>query len=589
MNPSRLTRRQVLGTTAALAGGTVAAGWSSESARAATTEHGTTDQTAQAQPPRACLEFDARAYVELQPEFLHTQTPTYPRIKRMHDGRYLLLYQDLHIGWNIYWSTSHDLQSWTDPQKLYASYPITVGGERDDRAYSTADAAVLHNGDILTVVSYRASANFYKNFDVSGLALRRSRDHGATWDDEQVAYIGPNWEPAIYQTTSGEVQIYFTNIAPKMALEDTPHSSGVGLIRSFDNGYTWHPDVTGYPYEAQRVAQQYSRTTDDGVKVFTDQMPGVVETGALGRIAMAMESQFPEMQHSQISMAYTRHDWPDHLSLDEIGPTDHVDKIFQGAAPSMDRFPSGETVLAYNTLLPQLPGDRQWVRLGDRDARVFGEPNSYLPGEGYWGDILVTDKQTAVASMAKSISSTKKSIMIGTLRLNRAIRALKAHPGHARHITHWPPTENCFFVGSDSQAQAIITAAKHRGRLHLVCDRRDRALTPADRIDLFLTGKHDRIRITLAPDGITQVARWVEGEYRTAPSSLLEAKQLKATAEDSSMWELSITPSAIRPAHGVIRFAVVLYNDDGDGKETIDTLVGIDPDDPATWLDIEIA
>ncbi|GAA1341673.1 hypothetical protein GCM10009635_55310 [Actinocatenispora thailandica] len=353
------------------------------------------------------MQLDLSRYVELDADFLHTQNAHYARIKRMRDGRFILFYQDSPQAWNIYCTTGRDLKHWAAPKKLFSSHKILDGA--DDRCYSSGDARVLDNGDILAVCSFRANHRFSLDMKLDGLMLRRSTDNGRTWQDEQVIYVGANWEPFVHQTGSGEVQVYFTHSAPKRAVENTKGSTGVAIIRSFDRGRTWTPHVTDYPYAAYRVAQQYTRTNDDGVKMFTDQMPSALQINSNGGIALAMESHLANGDYL-ISLAYTAHDWPVELGMDEPGPADRQNNVFLGAAPYLARFPSGATVLSYNH------ASRQYLRLGDSDAREFGDPTAYLPGDGYWGSTEVIGPRQLVSTMA-NVRSDGNKIMIGVLDL----------------------------------------------------------------------------------------------------------------------------------------------------------------------------
>ncbi|MGW7686631.1 exo-alpha-sialidase [Kribbella sp. NPDC054772] len=356
----------------------------------------------------ASLEMDASRYVELDADFLNTQTAHYARIKRMRDGRYILFYQTSPQAWSIYWTTSSDLKQWAKPQLLFATHKILDGA--DDQCYSSGDARVLDNGDILAVCSFRANRGFSTNMKLDGLMLRRSTDNGRTWQPEQVIYVGANWEPFVHQTETGEVQVYFTHTAPKRVLENVSGSTGVAIIRSHDRGRTWTPNVTESPYAADRVAQQYTKTTDAGVKMFTDQMPSALQTHP-GRIALAMESHLANGDY-MISLAYTAQNWPDKLGMDETGPADRQNNLFLGAGPYLGRFRSGESVLAYNQ------ASRQYIRLGDSEARDFGDAVAFLPGKGYWGAIEVTGDRTLVTTMA-NVRSDGNKIMIGVLRLVR--------------------------------------------------------------------------------------------------------------------------------------------------------------------------
>ncbi|TWD80297.1 BNR repeat protein [Kribbella amoyensis] len=393
----RIARRHLLAGSVAAVGATVVAG---------------AGTSAQAAGPRSlhrapALDLDPTSYLELDADFLGTQTAHYPRIKKMRDGRFVLFYQSSQHSWSVYWTTSRDLKTWDKPRLLFATRKILDGA--DDLCFATADGCVLDNGDVLAVCSFRSNLHFSTAMDLDGLVLRRSVDHGRTWQAEQVIYTGANWEPFVHQTDSGEVQVYFTHSAPKMAVEKTKGSTGVGIIRSRDRGRTWTPHVREYPYAADRVAQQYTRTTDTGVRMFTDQMPSALQIRPHGRIALAMESHLANGKY-MISLAYTARNWPDKLAMNEPGPADRQDNLFLGAGPYLARFPSGESVLAYNQ------GSRQYLRLGDREAREFGDPVTFLPGTGFWGSIELAGPRRLVTTMA-NVRPDGNKIMLGVLDL----------------------------------------------------------------------------------------------------------------------------------------------------------------------------
>lgn len=396
--PSKIGRRGVLVGSAVGLGATL-------SVLPTTPAHGTGGP--HRRPPS--LELDEKRYIELDADFLQVETAHYPRIKKMRDGRFLLLYQGSQHSWDVFCTTSRDLKRWDEPYKLFASHKINDGA--DDRCYATADACVLDNGDILVVCSYRVDQGFSSRMELDGLMMRRSRDHGRTWSKEKSIYVGANWEPYVHQTDTGEVQVYFTHIAPKLAVEQTEGSTGVAIIRSYDNGRSWTPDVREYPYAADRIAQQYTRTNDEGVQMFTDQMPSVLQLGRGGRMAMAMESHLANDDY-MISLVHTRHNWSRTLEMNESGPDDRADNLFLGAGPYLARFPAGPSVLAYNR------SGKQHIRLGDREAREFGDPETFLPGDGFWGAIELISRRRLVTTMTNTRDDGNR-IMIGVLDLVR--------------------------------------------------------------------------------------------------------------------------------------------------------------------------
>ena len=227
------------------------------------------------------LESNFRRYVEVGNDKLRIKNAIYPRIKKQAEDNYLMFYQDGQIGWNIYYSVSSDLVNWSLGFKLFNSVKIDVDGIEDDKCYSTCDAIVLDNGDIMAVASFRSNKNFRKDNRFNGLAMRKSSDGGKTWSEEKVIYTGSNWEPSLLQLPDGEIQVYFTHSAPKnqpqieagVPTSQIVASSGTAIIRSRDYGETWDPYVTEPPYAAWRVCQQYVETKN-GIQVFTDQHAG---------------------------------------------------------------------------------------------------------------------------------------------------------------------------------------------------------------------------------------------------------------------------------------------------------------------------
>ena len=183
----------------------------------------------------------------------------YPRIKKMADGKYIMFYQGGRVASRILYSISPDLINWSEPTLLWTPYNITTIEGKDIRRFTTADAVVLPNGDIIVVCSYRASSG-YKNGVDCGLVMKRSSDNGISWSDPQYIYEGTNWEPYLLCLPNGDIQCYFTDCIPSIK------DSGTSVITSHDGGQTWG--------EYKKISRQY-KYLSDGHKIFTDQMPSV--------------------------------------------------------------------------------------------------------------------------------------------------------------------------------------------------------------------------------------------------------------------------------------------------------------------------
>src|SRR5690606_14442774 len=181
---------------------------------------------------------------------------------------------------------------------------------------------------------------------------------------------------------------YFTDSRTHIA----EYNTGTALIVSNDNGATWTPAHGEAPRRV--IRQKFGE--QGGVGLYTDQMPGVIQLNDSDRLAAAMES-YNNASNYYLSLAYTGNDgqWTD-LAQDQEGPQDRNDYIFAGAAPSLAQFPSGETVLSYNTDANFL------LRLGDTGAANFGEPYGPFAKTGFWGTIEPLDPHRMIGAMHTS-------------------------------------------------------------------------------------------------------------------------------------------------------------------------------------------
>ena len=176
------------------------------------------------------------------------QYPRYPRIRRMSDGTYIQMWQtpantDLSTnnGKDVYYALSSDLKTWTTPAKLFASRSVTTTTGSDTRHYTNGNGIVLSNGDFLAVAAFRTpkTYNYINSKSDQGLVIRRSKDCGKTWTNEQTIYNGPCWEAHLMEFESGELHCYFAESRPWIS----GSHSGTSLVVSNDGGNTWSPAV----------------------------------------------------------------------------------------------------------------------------------------------------------------------------------------------------------------------------------------------------------------------------------------------------------------------------------------------------------
>lgn len=120
----------------------------------------------------------------------------YPRIKKLYGGRHIMTYQSGRLGPRIFCSTSDDLVHWSRPKLMLAPEKVEVEGVMDLQLYSTMDMAVMPDGEILAVCSFRAR-KLYSKDKGGGIVLLRGSSDELVWTEPQVIYRGINWEPCL--------------------------------------------------------------------------------------------------------------------------------------------------------------------------------------------------------------------------------------------------------------------------------------------------------------------------------------------------------------------------------------------------------
>lgn len=413
----------------------------------------------------------------------------YPRVKKLQDGSYILLHMDYRLGGNVFISRSDDLVNWSPREKLFGAYQTLRDGVDEDKfMYATPDAAVLPNGELLVVCSFRYAKGYVLDSKYGGLMMKKSSDNGKTFSEERVIYIGRNWEPHVLVLKSGEIQVYFSHGAPKFYLDPSVRhesliktSSGAAIIRSFDGGESWTPNVTDAPYAAHRVSQSYISTMANGTKCFTDQMATAVELGD-GSIALSCESDCGDYNF-RVTTAVSHDNWAEPLGIDEAGPKDKAFAFTSGAGPYIAHFPSGETLLSFNR------DGKQTILYGDEHGKNFrvNEPFVTFGGKwGYWGSLTVDTPHCMIAAYPNirefrspegKVIRIDNDLMLGRLILNHRIDALPRTPD-------WAGNTDALFLGAASQAECALRVAYDEEKLYIRADRLDRYMTAADSIEV---------------------------------------------------------------------------------------------------------
>ncbi len=416
----------------------------------------------------------------------------YPRIKQWKDDLYVLLFSTSKTGNRICYTTSADGQVWREPISLWSASQHRYG-ESDHLVASGLEACLLDNGEILCVFAVRPKMAYRYDIDANGLYVLHGRIDASNrliFGTPKKIYTGQCWEPSILQRSDGSVEIYFTQIAPyiaKYTFDAEKRSSGTGYLVSRDRGYTWTPSIqpgdAGY-YRATTVLQQYigDKTREiDGKSVtapyFSGQMPVAVELYNK-RVLLAAEVHDLTFDF-RVSYALSREDgtWKA-LAFTEEGPATLVKSPFDTAAPYVDRFLSGETLLAYGK------SAAQYARLGAPDGSGFGREFPLIrQTRGSMGSVFVSGTHTALAAFPNEpVADGPRGTKIVRAYLNHRIDAPTQTVTVDGNAAEWAENTDALFVGSETQAQVTLRVAHDAENVYFLLSRLDADLTDGDTV-----------------------------------------------------------------------------------------------------------
>ena len=579
------------------------------------------------------LELNYREYYMVQIDCKATNSANpfnfaYSRIKKLPNGTYIMFWHINDVGSNILYSISSDLQNWAAPSQLFIpsatnNQTIMVQGvtTTDRITYNNCDALVLQNGDLMAVTAFRGNATLYRSNELDGISMRISHDNGQTWNAEQVIFRGMCWEPQILQLPSGEIQVYFTHSSTNDQLQidnkliDSNKdrlvaSSGTAILRSFDNGATWTSHLPENEFYGQVVAQRFTRTDPAGatgfsVNRYTHQMPCAVQLNNSNTIALATEDQVANYSDNyNISISYSDDNWSHYASpnsvLGNVEETPAKVKLdaWQGAAPYLKQFPSGETVISYNV------SNNFSVRLGDAQARTFTAPYVPFHYQGYWGALELDGSHTVIGTVTTTqVSATDPSnsryILIGKMQLNHTIFPAKITPTIDGDNSDWVNSTDALFVGSNSQAQAAIRTGYDNDNLYLLVERLDYDLLPSDVINVYLHAgagvlNSSSLKLEIGTGGVQKIYRYSGSVWVEAVAPEIQSKSLvlgtvsnSSDSDEGYIAEVAIPRSTIQAYGSSVKIALDLFNQDNGTAVIEDGLNGIILNQPDGWLKVD--
>ena len=552
---------------------------------------------------QSVLTLNYRSIVNVGASVLGTSSPSYSRIVKLADGSYILTAHDSYSGGNgstVYWATSQDLVHWTPQGKLFASRSVVnARGQEATRLYTNGFGKVLSNGDVLMFASFRTTGtySFWKWRDDQGIEMRRSTDNGKTWSEPYEVYRGPNWEAIMLEDGDGELELYFSESRPWIS----GSHSGTSMVRSTDGGRTWLPGLGKEPY---RVIRHTWYDAHQDKWLFTDQMPGLIILNDSKCKAGVFESahDYPVggSVNFCISFAWSPEDgnWnyiegeeKDGTGLDvktaKVGPVDRKIDVWNGSAPSLLQFPSGETVVSYGQ------DWYQWLRIGDSRARNFGDAGKYLPAKGSWSSILLDGTHELITHMRNSTDGKNVGVILCKLALNHRIAASSHKVVIDGGNSDWVNADDALFAGSKCQAQATLRCAADADNIYFLVECRDDNVSKDDYVQLFIAPSDaaklnaQTLRVKVGLNGLRNqgvyAGNWIEKDIGANAVVRYDATLSDASDVDNGwLAEICVPRSSVKVVDGKVKVNLALF--DMEGGE--DAIVSTGEKNPQKWITV---
>ena len=552
---------------------------------------------------QSVLTLNYRSIVNVGASVLGTSSPSYSRIVKLADGSYILTAHDSYSGGNgstVYWATSQDLVHWTPQGKLFASRSVVnARGQEATRLYTNGFGKVLSNGDVLMFASFRTTGtySFWKWKDDQGIEMRRSTDNGKTWSEPYEVYRGPNWEAIMLEDGDGELELYFSESRPWIS----GSHSGTSMVRSTDGGRTWLPGLGKEPY---RVIRHTWYDAHQDKWLFTDQMPGLIILNDSKCKAGVFESahDYPVggSVNFCISFAWSPEDgnWnyiegeeKDGTGLDvktaKVGPVDRKIDVWNGSAPSLLQFPSGETVVSYGQ------DWYQWLRIGDSRARNFGDAGKYLPAKGSWSSILLDGTHELITHMRNSTDGKNVGVILCKLALNHRIAASSHKVVIDGGNSDWVNADDALFAGGKCQAQATLRCAADADNIYFLVECRDENVSKDDYVQLFIAPSDaaklnaQTLRVKVGLNGLRNqgvyAGNWIEKDFGANAVVRYDATLSDASDVDNGwLAEICVPRSSVKVVDGKVKVNLALF--DMEGGE--DAIVSTGEKNPQKWITV---
>ena len=555
----------------------------------------------------------------------------YPRIKKI-DNYYILTYHGnkysgSKTGGSVYYSISSDLITWSTPKKIWNPYNINDEENNDCSdivLFANCDFIKLNNGKILFFAIYHSkkyySSNPYKSGVVSRIGsivngdlvwdegekvdkLDSSCNKSGDYDIGAFIHTGPTWEPHAFYDNNGNVVMTFSSGEPINKNSNFNHSSGgVGTIVSQDNGNSW----TDAKYSIFKFIGQYE-SNGKSVNYYTSQMAvttpltdgryfsvyemwapnsdyGIPRGYSIGGTIFSSNYDFKTSSGIKVSDVITE-SLTDNPSLNDPRGQQSYSGNVKGfftisnpaAAPYILQFPSGEVVVAFND-----NHNNQFIKLITSLNNVYSSSDDLqIFNQGYWGSIDLNDSHSIISSFP---NLSNYSINYAISYLNHTLNSSYLEKVNIDgNNVDWTSIDDALFVGSDSQAQAILRTSHDNDKINFLLEVKDENLTSQDEVILKIKFDNNIYNVLLNENGINMLD---DNNNTININKQIVIINNSDSKKSGILYEFSVDKNKISYANEMKLF-LLLNNKDDNYDLVQDKIFGTDENNQDSWITVK--
>lgn len=275
-----------------------------------------------------------------------------------------------------------------------------------------------------------------------------------------------------------------------------------------------------------------------------------------------------------LSFVWNDDNWADTVKI--TGPDKGKEiHAFKGCAPYVGYFPSGETILSYNS-------KHFHFRVGNEQADNFAKVPVYTPfgeGVGYWGSFELLDDHSLIAAVPRQYDMERKfhKIESGRFYLNHMIDVKGMSPKVDGNEKDWKKNTDALFIGSDGQAQSTFRFAQDRKNIYVLVGLLDNNMLEGDEIRMqFCDGKNTESGIEIKlPYNSNSVA-----------ASEIDCSKMAAIHYSGTglVVELKIAKKNLPLDNNLLYFNAVISKQ---SEGYVDGFTNVHEDKPETWIPLK--